>query len=117
MGYMGLDHYGESDMASGFVGTIEDAVGKLCKKELKDRGNTFNTSGWVNIGLFAEVWLKDVTIYEDSELYRSLVKARDLIKEDIKEMKKEDDWGSKDMHLTAYGRIVKNLNRIIKKAY
>ena len=117
MGYMGLDSYGDSDEAANFVFTIEAAVGKLCKKELKNRANSYNTSGWVNIGLFAEKWLKDVSIYSDTDLYRSLVKARDMIKEDIEDIKKAEDWGSKDMHLTAYRRIVKNLNKIIKKAY
>ena len=117
MGYMGLDSYGDSDEAFSFVAAIEKAIGKLCKKELKNRANSYNTSGWVNIGLFAEIWLKDVSIYTDTDLYHSLVKARDMIKEDIKEIEKTEDWGSKNMHLTAYRRIVKNLNKIIKKAY
>ena len=117
MGYMGLDSYHDSDEAFDFVATIEKAIGTHCKKELKNKANSYNTVGWVNIGLFAEAWLKDVSIYTDTDLYRSLVKARDMIKEDIKDIEKTEDWGSKDMHLNAYRRIVKNLNKIIKKAY
>ena len=51
---MGLDSYHDSDEAFDFVSTIEKAIGALCKKELKNKANSYNSVGWVNIGLFAE---------------------------------------------------------------
>lgn len=67
MGYMGLSHWGESDNASGFRYTLQEcfkknkekkllkaAVRKLVMKELKDEGNSYNTSGPVNIALVME---------------------------------------------------------------
>lgn len=114
---MGLEHYIDSDEASDFVSKIVEAVGKLCKKELKNKANEVNTAGWINIGLFAETWLKGISLYSDSDLYRSLVKARDMIKGDIKRFEKVEDWGGKAMHLKAYRRIVKSLDGIIREAY
>lgn len=118
MGYFGLDHYNDSDCASDFVSIIENAIGELCEKELADSSNCYNTAGWINIGLFAEVWLKDISIYSEGVLYSSLIKARDLIKKDIEKIEKEsNEWRDKDMHLKAYSRIINNLDKIIENAY
>lgn len=117
MGYMGLDSYGDSDMASDFVSSIIDKIGKECKKELKNTANEFNTSGHINIALMAEAFLKDIPIYHESVLYSVLIVARARIKSDLEEAKNVTAWRDRDMHVKAYKRMIKNLTKIINNAY
>lgn len=56
MGFMGMRHYGDSDMAAGLM---SEAVGKQLKavlpfleKELKKDHGPFNTPGYVNVAFY-----------------------------------------------------------------
>lgn len=117
MGYIGLGHWSDSDSAADFVFTVIETVTKLCKKELKDNGNTYNTNGAVNIALFAEEFLATHALQEGSDLYKILITTRDQIKEYLKTVKKQEEWRDKNMHVIAYQRLIKSLNKIIKRAY
>ena len=117
MGYMGLGSYGESDNASDFVSGIIDKIGRECKKELKNTANEFNTSGHINVALMAEVLLKNIPIYHESDLYSALISARAKIQKDLVEIKAEGQWRGRDMHIKAYKRMVKSLTKIINNAY
>ena len=48
---MGLNHWAESDNASDFMYTVRKAMIKIISKELKDKGNEWNTCGADNIAL------------------------------------------------------------------
>lgn len=119
MGYMGLDHYDCSDMASDFVYVIQQKITELCKEELKNEANFCNTAGYVNIALFAEVWLKDVELNSDSELYKILNEVRCKLLDELKNMQEitQEQWRDKDMHINAYNRMIQNVTRILNKAY
>ena len=69
MGFMGLNHWGESDNASGFVYTLEETLAKTAKEplaeqkrmirlkvneELRNEANEYNTPGAINIALVVE---------------------------------------------------------------
>lgn len=60
MGYMGLSHWVESDGAADFRSELQDcpldkkSIRTLIMKELKNGGNSYNTSGPVNIALVME---------------------------------------------------------------
>lgn len=60
MGYSGLHDYSDSDLAFDLAGFAFDAVGKELRKGLKETGNEFNTSGFVNVALFNEAYLYPV---------------------------------------------------------
>ncbi len=61
MGYMGLGYWCDSDGASDFRATLQDAEKKgkraaqaVIRKEFKDRANYCNTDGFVNVALVME---------------------------------------------------------------
>ena len=117
MGYFGLSHYQQSDMASDFVYTVLEAIAEKCEKQLKLKENVYNTDGATNIALFAESFLMDVEYHSDSRIIKVLIKARDQLIEMAKETKESEPWRDKDMHVKAYARMIKNLNKIIDGAW
>lgn len=54
MGYMGLDHYQDSDNASNLAYTMGNAMAEVLMKGLKKKDNEYNTDGPVNVALVFE---------------------------------------------------------------
>ena len=48
MGFMGLNHWSESDMAADFHAKLRLSVRSMFRQELKNRANEYNTPGWLN---------------------------------------------------------------------
>lgn len=53
MGFMDYSIVG-SDNASGFAFEVANAVAHLCEKEIKKKGNRYNTPGFINVALLIE---------------------------------------------------------------
>lgn len=118
MGYCGLESSEASDTASDFLWNISDAVAKHITKELKDKGNEFNTSGAVNCAFFvSEILLPALMSCYDNEHGSSFVINENLIKS-IKSVKKElkkeikasdskhkDDWDDESNRLEHHNRF------------
>lgn len=117
MGYMGLDHFNDSDSSSDFVYVVTNKIGELCEKELKDKGNPYNTSGDVNVALFAEAFLMTVKLDDESSLHKAMVSCRDSLQKRLNGIEKGEDWDDKKMHVSAFKRMIRNLNTIITNAY
>jgi hypothetical protein len=112
MGYMGLKHWVDSDMAADLAANAEKALVKVLRKGLKEKGNEFNTPGPVNVALFLEATIKDADYSDD--LSKLILDTIGLLEKLIVEFKQEkwDDPSNKRMHMTALGRMVKNLKKI-----
>ena len=54
MGFMGMNHVGESDMAADLAHSVAEAVSKVLAKDLPHHNGEWNTSGAVNVALFFE---------------------------------------------------------------
>jgi hypothetical protein len=109
MGYMGLNSWIDSDNAAAFVNNALFSMAKLVQKELKNKDNAYNTPGFVNVALWAESFLPDDFVYRDQDLGVQLLRAIEMLEKELVDLKKEKDWGSKDMHVTAYKRMIKSL--------
>ncbi len=48
MGFMGLNHWGQSDEAADFREALALHVNSAFMKELKNESNMYNTPGWLN---------------------------------------------------------------------
>jgi len=117
MGYMGLENYMASDEASDFVCTVLGSIEKDCEKQLKNKANEYNTPGYVNIALFAEAFLKNISIYSDDKLYKILEQVKNKLDEQVKAIKKMEYWKDQQMHITAFKRMSKNIKKILENAY
>lgn len=120
MGYMGLNSVRNSDSASDLA---YDAIGSMVKglrKGLKEEGNEYNTNGPVNVALFFEAYIIPL-----AEEYQDYSDVWDLARDTKTELQafrnkmKENDWGkdvtNKKMHIDAYNRMLKALNRFLEK--
>ena len=103
MGYCGLESSGASDTASGFLWTVSDAVAKQIIKELKDKGNEFNTSGAVNCAFFvSEILLPSLmSCYENDHgssfvINENLINAIKSVKKELQKEIKSSDSKHKD---------------------
>ena len=114
---MGLDHWNDSDAAADFVSNVIKLVGDECLKQVKIKENTYNTDGCVNVALFAEDFLKDLHINKEGPLYAALNKAVKSIGKNLLEVMSSPPWRDKAMHVKAYRRMIKNLNKILSNAY
>lgn len=117
MGYMGLDHYLDSDTAFDCASDIADVVAKRLQKELKQKGSWCNTSGPINVALIIE----DLDNKTDFLKWNDNMKlvARDTIVALIKEVegyKNPADWESKknqQYHIKSVKRMIKNLQKLV----
>lgn len=120
MGYMGLENWVDSDTASDFVFVLFKEMAKLCEKELKDPGNSCNTSGLVNVALFHEDFIhpirKRIAATCNDKFLDMLNKTAEQMKQEIARIDTEewDSEANKDWHLSAYRRMLKKLNETIK---
>ena len=77
MGFMGLNHWVESDMAADFrAGLIHDLL-KATRKELKNKANEYNTPGYMNIALLIEDNMYDGLssddVTENFDIFKSVI--------------------------------------------
>jgi hypothetical protein len=112
MGYMGLKHWGESDMAADLAHHAEQSLVKVLRKGLKEKGNEYNTPGPINVALFLEATIKDA--HYNDELSRLILDTIELLEKLIAKTKREkwNDDSNKQMHMRAYRRMVRNLKKI-----
>tara|TARA_Y100000310_G_C20285009_1_gene624441 strand:+ start:255 stop:626 length:372 start_codon:yes stop_codon:yes gene_type:complete len=119
MGYMGLDSWIESDNAADtFHGLITILVENLKTRiDNSDWDNCYNTNGIVDAGLILEALFvgneKAKGAVEFHTGFQEFLKELiDKLTTGLEEMTKEDDWGSKQMHVTAYERMITNLKTL-----
>lgn len=113
MGYMGLESIGESDNASDAACDADLALAKQLAKNLKQRGNSYNTCGIVNVALYFEDRIKSIGGCE--EMIDVLETTKSGLQKLILEIQHDKDWKKDDnqvYHLTAYKRMLKNLRKI-----
>jgi hypothetical protein len=119
MGYMGLNSWVDSDRASDLSDDAIDAMLPVLEKGLKEKANGWNTEGCVNVALFIEAFKGSDfgNVIFMTERWRKLInKTIECLNKKIgvsKHIKWEDE-GNKLMHIKAYQRMVRNLNKILK---
>lgn len=124
MGYCGLDSWGASDMAADAVSSTIDAMVKVLKREIKDKGNEYNTDGILNVAFFNESFIYPARkeyggVYSEG-LVKLLDDCRVKLEKKIKKASKEsnEDWGdkaNKDMHIKAYRRLLRKLKATLEE--
>lgn len=113
MGYMGMNHWEESDGAADFVFIYKKATTmakrrKIIDTELKDFANSYNTPGSVNIALAME----DGIVRKDDLTAKQTNKLRELLA-DLKlksSSKYREEWcddAGRMEHNQAYTRMLK----------
>lgn len=118
MGYMGLKHYIESDMASDFVMDIQDVIATLIKKQAKMKTNEYNTSGCVNVAMFNEAFILPVLrqrkAYFNLNIKSALKIAQTELVKELASANKLEKSPNKTMHLKAYNRLLSNLTESLE---
>jgi hypothetical protein len=118
MGYMGLKHFQESDLASDSAYMMVGVMVKQLEKELKEKGNEFNTAGPENVAMIFEALIIPLT--KEYHYYDDLIQLADKTKkllEDKVNKDKKSDWDSasnRNMHINAYKRMIKSLEKFIE---
>jgi polyhydroxyalkanoate synthesis regulator phasin len=110
-GFMGLEHWSDSDEAAEFVDKLAKAVKKnkdineLVAKQIKRMNNEYNTSGAINVALAIESEGKD-EVPKFSHLL-----SKDTIDDLIRRLKKQgtDDEGDID---DDYDRMIDSVQKI-----
>jgi len=119
MGYTGLTHWNDSDIAADVAHETMDAIAKVLKKALKVKENSFNTSGPENVAMILESFIlpeakKKGFIHDNiKELTQ---KTLEKIRETIEKAQKAD-WDypeNKKEHICSYRRMERNLNIILE---
>lgn len=117
MGYMGLECVCDSDAASDLSHFVFLGMIKTLRKGLKEKGNSFNTSGPVNVALFIEENLKPSKFIYDHEMAKLAQDTKAKLEIQIK-YSKDSEWDCEDnkkYHLKAYARLIKSLNKFLPK--
>lgn len=115
---MGLEHINDSDMAADLAYVVMDKMFKELKKGLKEKANEYNTSGPVNVALFYEAFILPVAdeYKYRPEAFEVALSAKKMLEERRAMMKIALDWddeANKKMHLDAYARMIKSLDRFL----
>ena len=122
MGYSGLDAWSDGDDAAGIAYCISGDIVKQLKKGLREKGNEFNPSGAVNVGLINESFIlpivKDFKNLYGEELKKVLSDAYDKLATEtiIAKSQSADEWrtaANKKTHIAAYNRLLKKLQKSI----
>lgn len=123
MGYMGLKSINDSDLAADLTAKVLKEVAKELKKGLKEKGNSLNTEGCVNVSLFFEQCFccsNDPCIYLDENLKAIATETKGKIDKLIFEtIKEKDEWeesSNYQYHVSAYRRMVNNLKKFLEKS-
>lgn len=132
-GFMGLKHWGESDNAADFVSLLQETIkkgkdiNKLIEKELKEKGNEYNTCGAENVALamedegktesnedmighYSRPWVTDWNAVPKFSHLINKGNFKNLI-EKLKEVYKDTDF-KKDV-----GRMLKHVERKSQKIF
>lgn len=115
MGYMGLSCVCDSDAASDLAYNVFKSMTDTLRKGLKERGNEFNTNGPVNVALFIEEYLNAEDFSFNDDMISLVRETRTKLKDHI-EKSKNAEWDcerNKKDHLTAYNRMLKNLDSFL----
>jgi hypothetical protein len=142
MGYMGLSNWIQSDGAADFRYTLQEvfkknlkkgqkaltkAVRDLICKEIKDKGNCYNTDGGINIALVMEDEGSPAESFDDDGLgtpkFSNLLTKKEFalilksLDSSIDETKKIDEWTDKEnafWHRDNYKRMKKSVTKKMK---
>ena len=121
MGYSGLSCVCDSDTASDLAYGAVSAMAEALRKDLKTKESMWNTDGCVNVALFIE----ELIGKKASDIPTFLISNDDLVqlaKDDLELIQKKherakkvecDNEESKKMHLKAYERMIKSLERFL----
>lgn len=128
MGYSGLKTWGECDDNGAHF--IHKDINKALKSTLRDKGNEFNPSGAVKVGLLNEAFVLPIAkqlshadfVYEKDgteSIVPVLKRAVEGLEDELELLNNgtNDDWGgrsNREMHRRAYMRILKNLRTSIR---
>jgi hypothetical protein len=125
MGYMGLDHYNSSDMASDLAYVMQNAMAETLRKGLKEKGNQYNTDGVVNVAMiFRDLIIPHLEEYCGNDKLQEVAKiTHDKLAEQIGN-DEPDDWGTskedkanRKMHIDAYKKMLRALEKFVGEAY
>lgn len=120
MGYMGLNNWTDSDYAADAYGAVVSVMLKELNERVKEEGNSYNTSGPVNLALIIESGLLDNVwdYYIQEKLdHKAIV---DGLKKHIaaSEKDKADEWGDEKnrlWHNKSFKRMLKNVKKFLTK--
>jgi len=123
MGYMGLDHVNDSDGAADLAIDITDAMVKVLRRGLKEKGNDFNPDGCVNVALFFRDFILPCTAVHyrtDDGLKKLAEETIELLNTNIENasVKNKGEWDSESnrkYHLTEYRKMKRNLLGYLRK--
>jgi hypothetical protein len=122
MGYMGLQHFDESDNACSLTDTVINVMCDKLSKELNRKSNEFNTCGVVNVALFFEAFI----VPNKSFCYLDNIKLDQLTTELINRLTKliddseHSEWdclSNKRMHINAYKRMLRKIKRKVQTCF
>jgi hypothetical protein len=122
MGYSGLSSWGDSDEAADLASYAVDAMVKKLRGGLRRKATSYNTDGPINVALIFEGFIcknKGFLTSYSPELVKLAEDTLTAMEKEITKGKKQsaEDWGgssNKQMHLRAYKRMAKNLQKFIK---
>ena len=120
MGYMGLEHLGESDTAVGAALDAVQTMVKSLKKSLREKGNDYNTGGPENVAMFLIEFVIPAakayaSIYHEEldELIELTTSKLAILIERVKKTKDEwDDMKNYQYHLNKYKEWHKKLSKL-----
>jgi len=120
MGYMDLTVSG-SDTAADAAADMIYAMIKSLKKSLKDPGNSYNTSGAVNVAMIFDEMIIPSAYYSESYVEDLTELANDTRNKLQKELdlcnKESAEWdpANKLWHTTKYKKLLKRLDTFLEK--
>lgn len=118
MGYMDLTVIG-SDLAADLNHEVNSAIARVLRRGLKEKGNDWNTSGSVNVGMwFNEVACKNKALFAHDEMRNVAAKTLDMLeKRELIEAADKDQWddeSNRQYHSSTYKKIALSLREFIK---
>jgi len=104
MGFMGISHFEESDMASDVAGSIADSITDIFKEELKNEANEYNTDGALNIAMI----ISGTDLEPFFWLHEDLIPILEEVIEKV-----ENRWDKKNEDIIRHLNAVRKLKDII----
>lgn len=117
MGYSGLENVNCSDSAADALHSAMTAMVKSLKESIRESedDNIWNTSGVVNVALINESIIQPNAdfFWEHQDLVKLLHRVRTGIIKELAEIRKAEPWDDKQMHIAAYKRMIRNLEKTL----
>ena len=119
MGYMGLRHFNDSDMAADLASVAVSKMVNELRVGLKEKANEYNTNGPINVALFFEAFIVPL-----ADEYKSYSDVWDLARDtkDLLEKHRNmsnklrwDDSANKKDHIGSYDRMIKSLDSFLSE--